>query len=174
MDIAHRYERGEFFSQDSIHQNDSLIYKTQMGRTVYGGGGIMPDIFVSSDTTDITSYFTQVVTKGLIRQYTFAYSNNNRPTLSAFKTYEPMLEYLKKQNLLEEFIAYAEAKGIKPIHWQIQKSKKRIEQSIYSNIIYNIQGMLEHTKYINTFDSTVKRAIEILEKGESFPVAVVE
>lgn len=174
MDIAHRYERGEFFSQDSIHQNDSLIYKTQMGRTVYGGGGIMPDIFVSSDTTDITSYFTQVVTKGLIRQYTFAYSNNNRPTLSAFKTYEPMLEYLKKQNLLEEFIAYAEAKGIKPTYWQIQKSKKRIEQSIYSNIIYNIQGMLEHTKYINTFDPTVKRAIEILEKGESFPVAVVE
>lgn len=170
MDIVNRYERGEFFSQDSIQQNDSLIYKTKKGRVVYGGGGIMPDIFVSSDTADITSYFTQVVTKGLIRQYTFAYSDKNRRTLSEFKTHEPMVEYLKKQNLLNDFISYADSKGIKARHWQIEKSKSRIERSIYSYIIYNIQGMLEHTRYINKFDPTVKRAIEILENEESFPV----
>ena len=81
-----------------------------------------------------------------------------------------MVEYLKKQNLLNDFISYADSKGIKARHWQIEKSKNRIERSIYSYIIYNIQGMLEHTRYINKFDPTVKRAIEILENEESFPV----
>lgn len=170
MDIAHRYERGEFFSQDSIHQNDSLVYKTKKGRLVYGGGGIMPDIFVSSDTTDVTSYFTQVVTKGVIRQFTFSYSDKNRATLSKFTTYEEILQHLQGENLLDEFVSFAATKGIKPRYWQIQKSKKRIEQSIYSNIIYNIQGMLEHVRYINTFDPTVQKAIEVLENGKSIPV----
>ncbi len=170
MDIAHRYERGEFFSQDSIHQNDSLVYKTKKGRLVYGGGGIMPDIFVSSDTTDVTSYFTQAVTKGVIRQFTFSYSDKNRATLSKFTTYEEILQHLQGENLLDEFVSFAATKGIKPRYWQIQKSKKRIEQSIYSNIIYNIQGMLEHVRYINTFDPTVQKAIEVLENGKSIPV----
>lgn len=170
MDIAHRYERGEFFSQDSIHQNDSLVYKTKKGRLVYGGGGIMPDIFVSSDTTDVTSYFTQAVTKGVIRQFTFSYSDKNRVTLSKFTTYEEILQHLQGENLLDEFVSFAATKGIKPRYWQIQKSKKRIEQSIYSNIIYNIQGMLEHVRYINTFDPTVQKAIEVLENGKSIPV----
>ncbi len=169
MDIVNRYERGEFFSQDSIHQNDSLIYTTRLGRTVYGGGGIMPDIFVSSDTTDITSYFSQAVSKGLIRQYTFTYSNRHRPLLSTFDTYEEAVAHLATQDLVGEFIAFAADKGLKPRYWQIEKSRKRIEQSLYANIIYNIQGMLQHVRYINTFDTTVQKAIDILENNEAFP-----
>lgn len=169
MDIVNRYERGEFFSQDSIHQNDTLLYYTRQGRKVYGGGGIMPDIFVSSDTTDITSYFSQAVSKGLLQRYTFRYSNNHRHELSKIKTYEEMLIHLKKQGLVNEFVKYAAEKGHKPRYRQIEQSYKRIEQSLFANIIYNIQGMLEHIRYINTFDKTVLKAVEVLEKGEAFP-----
>ena len=169
MDIVKRYERGEFFSQDSIHQNDSLVYKTRLGRTVYGGGGIMPDIFVSSDTTDITSYYSQAVSKRLIQQYTFRYSDVNRKELSAYTTYEELLAHLKSKNLVNDFVKYAANKGLKPRNIQIEKSHKRLEQSIYANIIYNIQGMLEHVRYINTFDVTVLKAIEILDAGKAFP-----
>lgn len=169
LDLVHRYERGEFFSQDSIHQNDSLIYKTRLGRTVYGGGGIMPDIFVSSDTTDVSSYFSQAVSNRLIQQYTFRYSDINRQKLSEFTKYEEMLAHLESQNLVGDFVNYAAQKGLKPRYRQIEKSRKRIERSIYANIIYNIQGMLQHVRYLNTFDSTVLKAIEVLERGKAFP-----
>lgn len=169
MDIVHRYERGEFFSQDSIQQNDSLVFKTRIGRTVYGGGGIMPDIFVSSDTSDVTSYLTQAISKRLIQHYTFRYSDIHRPTLSNFKNYEEMLEHLKEKGLVNDFVSYAAEKGLKPRYLQIEKSRKRIEQSIYANIIYNIQGMLQHVRYLNTFDPTVLKAIEVLEDGKAFP-----
>lgn len=171
MDIVHRYERGEFFSQDSIHQNDSLIYKTRLGRTVYGGGGIMPDIFVSSDTSDITSYYSQAVSKRLIQQYTFRYSDIHRHELSQFATYEELLAHLKKQGLHNDFVNFAAGKGLKPRYLQIAKSRNRMEQAIYANIIYNIQGMLEHVRYINTFDTTVKKAVEVLENNAAFPQA---
>lgn len=172
MDIVHRYERGEFFSQDSIHQNDSIVYETRLGRPVYGGGGIMPDIFVSSDTSDISSYFSQAVSKGLVRQYTFKYSDVNRSKLSQYKEYKAMVEYLKEQGLVDDFVRFASSKGHKPRFWQIERSRKRLEQTIFANIIYNSLGMLEHVKYINTFDTTVLKAIEVLEKGESFPKIV--
>ena len=169
MDIVNRYERGEFFSQDSIHQNDSLVYKTRLGRTVYGGGGIMPDIFVSSDTTDVTSYFSQAVSRRLIMQYCLRYSDSHRKELSGYTTWEQMLKYLQTQPLLDDFVAYAENKGLKRRYNSIMKSRKLIERSIYSNIIYDILGMLEHVKYINTFDLTVQKAIEVLEEGKAFP-----
>lgn len=174
LDLIERYERGEFFSQDSIHFNDSLAYKTRLGRTVYGGGGIMPDIFVSSDTSHVTSYYRQAVENGLIRQYTFKYSESNRPILSKYKTYEEMLNHLSKKDLVNDFVQFASKHSLKPRYLQIEKSQKLIERSIYSNIIYNILGMNESVRYNNTFDQTVLKAVEVLEKGESFPKAVDE
>ncbi|MBR5275855.1 MAG: S41 family peptidase [Bacteroidaceae bacterium] len=174
MDIVNRYERGEFFSQDSIHQNDSLVYKTRLGRTVYGGGGIMPDIFVSSDTTDVTSYYSQALSRRLIMQFCLRYSDAHRKELSDFKTWDSMLLHLQAQPLLDEFVAYADGKGLKRRYNSIMKSRKLIERSIYANIIYDILGMLEHVKYINTFDPTVLKAVEVLEQGKAFPVAPEE
>ena len=174
MDIVKRYERGEFFSQDSIHQNDSLVYKTRLGRTVYGGGGIMPDIFVSSDTTDVTSYFNQAVSRRLIAQYCLRYSDAHRKELSLFTTWDAMLEYLKPPPMLDEFVAFAEKKGLKRRYNHIMKSRRLIERSIYANVIYDILGMLEHVKYINTFDVTVLKAVEVLESGEAYPTLQAE
>ena len=170
MDLVERYNRGEFFSQDSIHQDETLIYKTRKGRTVYGGGGIMPDIFVSSDTTDHTSYSQEAFTRGLISRFALQYSDRNRPILSQYKTFEDMVSYLNTQPLLDNFVEYATKKGLKRRNNLIAKSKEVLTHSLYSHIIYQIQGMLEHVKYINQDDPTVLKAVEVLEKGEAFPI----
>lgn len=169
MDLLERYNRGEFFSEDSIHQNEKETYKTRKGRTVYGGGGIMPDIFVSSDTTDQTSYSQEAFTRGLISRFSLQYSDKNRPTLSQYKTYEEMVRYLDTQPILDEFVEYATKKGLKRRNNLIAKSKDILTRSLYSHIIYQMQGMLEHVKYINLKDPTVQKAIEVLEKGNAFP-----
>lgn len=169
MDLIERYNRGEFFSQDSIHQNTDLIYKTKKGRTVYGGGGIMPDVFVSSDTVALTPYAQDAFSRGLIARYALSYSEKNRRQLSHIKTCEEMVSYLESTTLLDDFVQYAEKKGLKPNHSHINKSRDILLRSLYSNIIYQMQGMLEHVKFINQDDPTVLKAVEILEKGESFP-----
>ena len=169
MDLIERYNRGEFFSEDSIHQNKELIYKTRKGRTVYGGGGIMPDIFVSSDTTDYTSYSQEAFTRGLVSRFALQYSDKNRPHLSKYTTYKELVDYLDTQPILDNFVEYAAKKGLKRRNNLIAKSKDVLTRSLYSNIIYQMQGMLEHVKYINLKDPTVQKAIEVLEKGEAFP-----
>lgn len=171
MDIITRYEHGEFFSADSIKQNIKEIYHTGLGRTVYGGGGIMPDIFVPQDTTGMTSYYRMAATRGLIVRYTLEYTDKNRSKLQEYDTPEKMEAYLKKQNLLEKFAEYAESKGLKRRNILMYKSKKLFEESLYGNVIYNMLGMEAYIAYSNQTDKTVQKALEVLEKGESFPKA---
>lgn len=171
MDLITRYEHGEFFSADSIKQNIKEIYHTSLGRTVYGGGGIMPDIFVPQDTTGMTSYYRMAATRGLIVRYTLDYTDKNRSKLQEYDTPEKMEAYLKKQNLLEKFAEYAEGKGLKRRNILMYKSKKLFEESLYGNIIYNMLGMEAYIAYSNQTDKTVQKALEVLEKGESFPKA---
>ncbi|WP_418827241.1 S41 family peptidase [Phocaeicola sp.] len=171
MDIITRYEHGEFFSADSIKQNIKEIYHTGLGRTVYGGGGIMPDIFVPQDTTGMTSYYRMAAARGLIVRYTLDYTDKNRSKLQEYDTPEKMEAYLKKQNLLEKFAEYAESKGLKRRNILMYKSKKLFEESLYGNVIYNMLGMEAYIAYSNQTDKTVQKALEVLEKGESFPKA---
>ena len=169
MDIINRYERGEFFSQDSIHQNDSLVYKTSIGRTVYGGGGIMPDIFVPGDSAKYTPYITTVVNKRLLTAFTFKYSKENRSKLAGFKRYQDIVTYMKENSAVEEFIKFAAEKGVELPAEQASKSRKMLVEPLNANIIYNILGMLEHVKYINLTDETVLKAVEVLNEGKAFP-----
>lgn len=171
MDIITRYEHGEFFSADSIKQNIKEVYHTSLGRIVYGGGGIMPDIFVPQDTTGMTSYFRMAATRGLIIRYTLEYTDKNRNKLKEYDTPEKLEAYLKTQNLLEKFARYAEKKGLKRRNILMYKSKKLFEESIYGNIIYNVLGIEAYIAYSNLTDSTVQKALEVLEKEESFPKA---
>ena len=171
LDLLTRYEHGEFFSADSIKQNETEVYRTRLGRPVYGGGGIMPDIFVPQDTTGMTSYFRMAANRGLIIRYTFEYTDQNRSTLQKYDTTEKMEEYLKKQNLLNNFAAWAEKKGLKRRNNLMAKSRKLFEMSLYGNIIYNMLGMEAYVEFLNETDKTVLKAVEILEKGESFPQA---
>ena len=171
LDLITRYEHGEFFSADSIKQDETEVYHTRLGRPVYGGGGIMPDIFVPQDTTGMTSYFRMAANRGLIIRYTFDYTDQNRSTLQKYDTPEKMEAYLKGQNLLNKFAAWAEKKGLKRRNNLMMKSRRLFEMSLYGNIIYNMLGMEAYVEYLNESDKTVLKAVEILEKGESFPQA---
>ena len=174
LDWLTRYEHGEFFNRDSVKQDEHQRYYTSLGRPVYGGGGIMPDVFVPRDTTGVTSYLIEVSNRGLLIQYCFHYSDRNRQKLSQMKDENEMLEFLKKQGLVEKFVRYAEGKGVKRRNFLINKSKKLLEQNIYASIIYNILGMEPYIRYINQDDATVKAALDILQRGEAFPQAPQE
>lgn len=174
LDWLERYEHGEFFNRDSVKQDEHQRFYTSLGRPVYGGGGIMPDVFVPRDTTGITSYLIDVRNRGLLIQYCFHYSDQNRPVLSQMKDENQMLEYLKKQELVEKFVRFAESKGVKRRNLLINKSRKLLELNIYASIIYNILGMEPYIRYINQDDATVKAALDILRQGEAFPKAPQE
>lgn len=169
MDILNRYEHGEFFSQDSIKQDESHIYQTLLGRPVYGGGGIMPDIFVPQDTTGMTSYYRMAFNKRLPVQFAFEYTDQNRQKLQKYDNADDLLKYLKTQNILEKFARYAETKGLKRRNILMYKSKELFDRNLYGNIIYNMLNMEEYLKYLNQSDPTVLKAIEVLDKGEAFP-----
>ncbi|EJW99874.1 carboxyl-terminal protease [gut metagenome] len=174
MDWITRYEHGEFFSKDSIKLNENLKYYTTLGRPVYGGGGIMPDVFVPQDTIGVSSYLIEVNNKGLTLQYSFQYSDRNRSKLNEFKTAEEMLKYLRKQGIVEKFIRFADSKGVKRRNLLIHRSYKLIERNLFGNIIYNILGRQEYIRYINQSDPTVDTALKILNKGEAFPDSPIE
>ncbi|WP_321518762.1 S41 family peptidase [uncultured Bacteroides sp.] len=173
MDWLTRYDHGEFFSKDSIKLDKKLRYSTGLGRPVYGGGGIMPDIFVPQDTIGATSYYTSVMSKGLDIMFGFKYTDQNRSKLKHFKDGNSLANYLRTQNLVEQFVGFAEENGIKRRNLLVQISHKLIEKRIYGRIIDSMLGQEEYIKYINQTDNTVLKAIEVLLNGQAFPTAPV-
>ena len=134
MDWITRYEHGEFFSKDSIKLDENLRYSTGLGRPVYGGGGIMPDVFVPQDTTGVSSYLIEVSNKGLILQFSFQYTDRNRAKLSEYDNEEDLLKYLRHQSIVEQFVRFADSKGVKRRNLLIHKSYKLLERSLYGTL----------------------------------------
>lgn len=167
-DIVQRYESGEFFSQDSI-KHTGPAYHTLNGRTVYGGGGITPDIFVAEDTLNVTSYYRQAAMSGLILQFAFTYTDENRAKLKDFKSMKDLSDYLVRQNTVEKFAAYADKRGLQRRNLMIKKSHALLEKYINSRIIYNIMSEENWMEYLNRDDRCVLKAVEVLKKGEAFP-----
>ena len=171
MDWINRYEHGEFFSKDSIKMNEDLRYSTNLGRPVYGGGGIMPDVFVPQDTTGVTSYLIDVSNRGLLIQFSFRYTDQNRQKMLKYEDEESLNKYLLRQGIVDQFIRFADSKGIKRRNLLIQKSHKLLEKYLCGNIIYNMLGREQYIRYLNHDDEAVKKALDILEQGEAFPKA---
>jgi carboxyl-terminal processing protease len=169
-DIMARYEHGEFFSQDSIHHTGPE-YHTRNGRVVYGGGGITPDIFVPEDTVDMTSYYKEASMSGLILQFAYTYTDDNRQKLSTFKTMDELEVYLRKINSVELFADYAEKNGLKRRNLMIKRSHKLLERYVNSRIIYNIMGEAEWTEYLNADDPAIIETLRVFREGKSFPKA---
>ena len=169
-DILTRYEHGEFFSQDSI-KHEGPAYKTSLGRLMYGGGGITPDIFVAEDTTNVTSYYKQASMSGLIIQFAFEYTDNNRQKLKELKTLEEMEKYLKKLNTVELFASYADKQGLKRRNLMIQKSHKLLERFINSRIIYNMMSEEAWLKYLNNDDPAITETLKVFREKKAFPQA---
>lgn len=167
-DLLERYEHGEFFSQDSIKHTGKEYY-TVMGRKVYGGGGITPDIFVPEDTADVTSYYKEAAMSGLILQFAFDYTDRERNRLKEFDNVDDINNYLVSQNTVDKFVVYAEQHGLKRRNNLIKKSHKLLEQYINSRIIYNIMDENAWMEYLNRDDEVVKKALEVFENNAAFP-----
>ena len=170
MELIERYERGEYFSGDSI-KKEGEEFHTTLGRPVYGGGGITPDLFVPEDTTLYTPYYREAVIHGYIRQFAFEYTDKNRETLARFSRMADLEKYLTHQNLLEKFAQHAASHGLQRRNLMLQKSRVLFERFIIGNIIYNAMTQQEYQEYINKSDPTVLRALQVIEEGKAKPTA---
>ncbi len=168
QDIIIRYQHGEFFNEDSIRQTGE-VYKTSIGRKVYGGGGIMPDYFVGEDTTLVTSYYQEIVTKGLVTQFAFEFTDTNRQRYGGYKSASDILKQLRRDHVIQQFINYCDSKGVKRRNNMILRSQKLIENAVHGSIIYNLLDMNEYLQFINKEDATVRRAIELFNEGLTTP-----
>ncbi|MBR6997707.1 MAG: S41 family peptidase [Prevotella sp.] len=170
-DLLMRYQNGEFFSLDSIKHTGPEYYTTG-GRTVYGGGGITPDIFVPEDTTDFITYYREATYSGLILQFGYDYTDQNRQKLSEFEDEEALVKYLKRQNIVEKFAQYADSRGLKRRNLMIQRSHRLLEEFIMSRIVYIMLDEQSWLQYLNHDDPAVKEALRIMKEGKAFPQRV--
>lgn len=167
-DISRRFARGEFYSQDSIKLDKSQKFTTKFGRTVYGGGGIMPDIFVPEDTTGMTSYYIQVANLGLIQKYAYKVTQSYRDVLKGAKNVEQLKKLLPRDNtLLEGFVEYAVANGVPARWYYIRKSRDLILSQLKAIIARDALGYSSFIEMLNERDPAVERAVQALGKGES-------
>ena len=165
-DIWNRYMHGEFFSADSIHLGDSIEYRTAAGRIVYGGGGIMPDVFVPRDTSHISLYFTRLVNKALIYKFALGYTEKHRAEMNQFDSWTKLDHWLQEQNVVEEMIVWAEKQhGITRNNKDIVTSRQLLTQHLHSYIIRNIQGDEGFYPYVFRDDPEVVRAMKELKEG---------
>lgn len=168
QDLLTRYQHGEFFSQDSIKHSGPAYY-TGNGRKVYGGGGITPDIFVPEDTLNVTSYYKEASMSGLILQFAFTYTDDNRLKLNNFTEMMQLANYLVKQNTVDKFATYADKHGLKRRNLMIRKSHKLLERYINSRIIYNIMDEGAWNQYLNLDDPAINMALKVFHNHAAFP-----
>ncbi len=163
-DIHERFLKGELESADSIKFSDSLKFVTPGGKIVYGGGGIMPDIFVPLDTTGISPYFNKVRNLGLIYRFAFNYTDAHRSRLEKLTTAGEINRYLDKTNYFNEFVKFAESKGIKPNWPEIKTSKEVIAVQLKAYIARNIIDNQGFYPIIRQIDNTLLKAESIFRK----------
>ncbi|NHB67628.1 S41 family peptidase [Perlabentimonas gracilis] len=165
-DISNRYLHGEFQERDSIYLADSLKFTTPAGRTVYGGGGIMPDFFIPLDTTGATTYLNQVARRNLIYRFAFSFADRHRKNMAEMKSHIEIENYLAGKNILDLFVDYARQRNVEPNYADIEKSKLIIETQIkayVARILIDNQGFFPiYTK----IDNTLLKTIDILEKED--------
>jgi carboxyl-terminal processing protease len=164
MELLDRYEHGEFFSQDSVHFTDTTTYYTKNGRKVMGGGGIMPDIFVGRDTTLYTPYFNMVSNLAYTYQFAYQYTDRHRQELNQYTTWQELEKHLLRANWVNEFIDYAQEKGIEPNYEEIAKSRPLLIRIVNAYIVRNILGDEGFYPLYERDDEITQRAVEALSK----------
>ena len=168
LDLWNRFQNNEFFSADSIRFADSLKRVTPTGKVVYGGGGIMPDLFIPADTTDITPYFLEVSGRNILYRYTIDYADRHRDALNAVTTLSELRTLLDSdKSLFEDFIRYAARQGVAPRRRDIARSRPLMEAQLRAYIGRNTT--LEDNAFydqIHPVDNVTTRAIEELKKKD--------
>lgn len=158
-DIMDRAIHGEFQKADTTKFKGKEKFKTLGGRIVYGGGGIMPDYFVSADTAGYSPYYSKVTQKGLVYQFALDYADANRKELSKMTTAEEFDRYFQKNDVLKPFVAFAEKKGVKASGNDLKTSSKIIDNQAKAYIARNIIGEAGFYPIIKNIDKTLLEAI---------------
>ncbi len=172
-EVFDRYDRGEIFSADSVKVDSTLVFYTGTGRPVYGGGGIIPDVFVPSDTTGVTNYYIKVANAGLLRKFAYEYADLNRERLTESRDTAELMSLLPSDNiLLQSFVNYAHTKGgVAPRWYYINISAPLIVNQIKALIARDIVGLDGYFEIVNASDPMVLEALRCLEAGEAaFPL----
>lgn len=161
QELERRVEHDELFNVDSIHQNTAEKFVTPAGKVVYGGGGIMPDVFVPLDTTSFTPYFMKLFSRNLIFKYATKVTEENRATINKIKTFDQLNQFLESRNILYDFVAYADRQGVPPSPAQMDKNKDFILAQIKGYIGRNTT--LEESAYyyfVYPLDNVVIEALK--------------
>jgi len=168
LDVVDRYNHGEFYNQDSIHLADSLVYHTAGGRKVYAGGGVMPDIFVPSDTSYVTPYYNRCINTGVIYSFAFQWCDSHRDLLGNYKSYEEMDSFLDSQNLLPKFLEFSKKK-VAYNAAQYAKSKNEISRLLKAYIMRQAGNEDWFYRMFNSSDNCYLKGLNILKEGKAWP-----
>ena len=163
-DLYERWEHGEFYSADSIHFADTTTYRTKGGRIVHGGGGIMPDVFVGRDTTLNTPWYNRCVNLAYTYQFAYKYTDEHRKELAKYKDWQSLEQYLLKQDLLREFVAFAKDKGVEPNEAEIQKSRPLMTRLLNAYIVRDMLGDEGFFPLFERDDEITKVAVQQLSR----------
>ena len=175
-ELYNRYEQGEIYNSDSIKVNKNQIFKTLNGRKVYGGGGIIPDIFVPNDTTGITSYYINVVNAGLLHKFSFRYTDINRDAISKMKDYKELMRELPNDDvLLSDFVRFAVQNKVPARWYYINQSRKLIVSQLKSLIARDAFGNEAFYPVFNENDNNLDAALNAFaNKNAASPVQLGE
>lgn len=167
-DLLQRAEAGEYYNPDSI-KTDGEKFKTRLGRTVYGGGGIIPDYFIPRDTIGYTSYFREVLMNGQMATFAYHFVDKHRAELGECRNHKDVSRFLNTHNYIEEFATFADQRGTKRRNLMIITSHALLERFLTSYIISDILDTQDAVEYTNLTDPTVLKALEIIRNHEAFP-----
>jgi carboxyl-terminal processing protease len=162
LDINTRFIHGELENADSNKFADSLKFVTKGGKVVYGGGGIMPDVFVPMDTSGVSDYYLNIRNQGLLYRYSLNYADNNRKVLAGLKSPGEFVKYLDSQNVLRKFVVFAAKAGVKEKPKEIRVSEKILKVQLNAYITRNFLDNDGFFPIIQEIDNTLTRAVETL------------
>ena len=172
LELYDRYTSGEVYNKDSIKVKTDQVFITSTGRTVYGGGGIIPDIFVPNDTSGITSYYINVVNANMMQRFAMQYCDINREAIAEMADYNELMSCMPSNDaLLSDFVRFASQHGIPARWYYINISRNLIINQLRALIARDAFGNQAFYPVFNTADKTVAEAIKVLKSGKAeFPI----
>ena len=169
-DLMTRAERGEYQNADSI-KTQGEAFRTRLGREVYGGGGIIPDIFVAEDTVGRTSYYIEAYMTGLLYQYAYVFVDKHRKTIEGLRSAQEVVSFVESQNIVGEFANFAEENGLKRRNLLIRESEGLLRRTLTVQILTSLYDTDEAIRYQNKTDECLRRALALVVEGKTFPEA---
>lgn len=171
MEVYERMEDGEFFSKDSVKSPDSLMYKTKvLKRTVYGGGGIMPDVYVTMDTSMYSDYYRDIVAKGILNRFVLNFVDDNRKMLESNYSYfnDFNNEFVVDKSLMSNLISVADEAGVKMNENDYNKSEKHLKTQMKALIARDLWSTSEYFEVINPLNKEYIKAVELIDNKTEY------